>query len=67
MLEVNLTARELEVLKACAEGLSNPAIAKKLFISENTVKAHMANLMEKLNAPSRLVAVVKAIKLGLIE
>ena len=67
MLEVNLTERELEVLKACAEGLSNPAIARKLFISENTVKAHMANLMEKLNAPCRLTAVVKAIKMGLIE
>lgn len=67
MLEVNLTERELEVLKVCAEGFSNPAIAKKLFISENTVKAHMASIMAKLNAPCRLTAVVKAIKMGLIE
>ena len=67
MLDTRLTERELDVLKACAEGLSNPAIAKKLFISENTVKAHMAKILAKLNAPCRLTAVVKAIKLGIIE
>ena len=62
-----LTSRELEVLTLCADGQSNPEIAKGLMISPHTVKAHMCNVLEKLNVPSRVSAVVKAIKLGLIE
>ena len=66
-MQSNLTARELEVLRLCADGSSNPEIAKKLMISPHTVKAHVCNILEKLSVPSRICAVIKAIKLGLIE
>lgn len=62
-----LTPRELEVLTLCADGQSNPEIARGLMISPHTVKAHMCSVLEKLEVPSRVSAVVKAIKLGLIE
>ena len=62
-----LTPRELEVLTLCAGGQSNPEIARGLMISPHTVKAHMCSVLEKLGVPSRVSAVVKAIKLGLIE
>jgi DNA-binding NarL/FixJ family response regulator len=49
----DLTAREIEVLKAAADGLSNKMIASQLFISEETVKVHMKNILHKLNASDR--------------
>jgi DNA-binding NarL/FixJ family response regulator len=55
-----LTAREQEVLRQMAKGLSNKAIGKELFISESTVKAHVRHILEKLNVRTRLQAVLRA-------
>jgi two-component system NarL family response regulator len=62
-----LTDRELEVLKLVAKGLNNRDIAKQLFISENTVKNHIRNILEKLQLHSRMEAVVYAVREKLLE
>jgi len=62
-----LTERELEVLKLVARGLPNRDIAKELFISENTVKNHVRNILEKLQLHSRMEAVVYAVREKLLE
>jgi two-component system NarL family response regulator len=62
-----LTDRELEVLKLVAQGLNNREIAKRLFISENTVKNHVRNILEKLQLHSRMEAVVYAVREKLLE
>ena len=61
-----LSARELEVLRLISTGLSNSAIAEKLFISEHTVHRHVANMLTKLNVPSRSAAVALVAQLGLL-
>jgi DNA-binding NarL/FixJ family response regulator len=55
-----LTARELEVLDLLAEGLSNSAIAAKLFISLSTAKVHVHHVLKKLGVETRLQAALKA-------
>jgi len=62
-----LTDREMEVLKLVAQGLNNRDIAKQLFISENTVKNHIRNILEKLHLHSRMEAVVYAVREKMIE
>jgi DNA-binding NarL/FixJ family response regulator len=62
-----LTDRELEVLKLVATGLNNRDIAKRLFISENTVKNHVRNILEKLHLHSRMEAVVYAVREKILE
>jgi two-component system NarL family response regulator len=62
-----LTDRELEVLKLVARGMNNRDIAKELFISENTVKNHVRNILEKLQLHSRMEAVVYAVREKLLE
>jgi DNA-binding NarL/FixJ family response regulator len=62
-----LTDREMEVLKLVAKGMNNRDIAKKLFISENTVKNHIRNILEKLQLHSRMEAVVYAVREKLLE
>lgn len=61
-----LSPRELEVLVLLAEGRNNRDIAGKLFISDGTVKRHLANIYAKLDATSRLEAVRRAEQLGVI-
>jgi DNA-binding NarL/FixJ family response regulator len=65
-LTETLTPRELEVLQHLAEGLPNKAIARRLEISEHTVKFHVNAIMSKLGVQSRTEAVVRATQLGLI-
>ena len=62
-----LTDREMEVLRLVAKGLNNRDIAKQLFISENTVKNHIRNILEKLQLHSRMEAVVYAVREKLLD
>ena len=62
-----LSRRELEVLTLVAQGLNNRAIAETLFISENTVKNHIRNIHEKLQVHSRMEAVVRAVREGVLQ
>ncbi|MEZ5152021.1 response regulator [Rhodococcus zopfii] len=63
----DLSAREIEVLSLVAEGLSNRAIAKRLFVSEATVKSHLVHAFTKLDVDNRTAAVVAARERGLIS
>jgi NarL family two-component system response regulator LiaR len=62
-----LTAREMEILKWAARGLSNKEMSEKLFISLRTVKAHMTNIFNKLGCSSRTDAIIKGLKQGYID
>ena len=62
-----LTARELEVLKLVARGMSNRDVADQLYISENTVKNHVRNILEKLHLHSRMEAVMYAVRKRLLD
>lgn len=62
-----LTVRELEVLKLVARGMANRDIARALFISENTVKNHVRNILEKLQLHSRMEAVVYAVREKILD
>jgi DNA-binding NarL/FixJ family response regulator len=61
-----LSPREQEVVRLVAQGLSNKAIGAKLFISENTVKFHLRNIMSKLGAQSRVEVASEAFKRGMV-
>jgi DNA-binding NarL/FixJ family response regulator len=65
-LDEALTAREREVLELVSQGLSNKLIARRLSISEHTVKFHISSITSKLGAASRTDAVSKGVRLGLI-
>jgi DNA-binding NarL/FixJ family response regulator len=62
-----LTARELEILRLIADGLSNGEIAGELYISETTVKTHVTHILQKLDLRDRVQAVVLAYQSGLFE
>jgi DNA-binding NarL/FixJ family response regulator len=62
-----LTARELEIFRLIADGLSNGEIAQELYISETTVKTHITHILQKLNLRDRVQAVVLAYQTGLFD
>lgn len=63
----HLSDRELEVLGLVSRGMANKAIADRLSISENTVKYHMKNILQKLDVQNRTEAVSHALQNGLVE
>jgi DNA-binding NarL/FixJ family response regulator len=63
----DLTARELELLRLIAAGESTAAIASQLYLSVHTVRNHVARILTKLQAHTRLEAVAIAVRHGLIE
>ncbi len=65
--EERLTGREKEVLYYTCQGLSNLAIAQKLFLSEKTVKNHLTNIFRKINVTDRTQAVLYALKHKIVE
>lgn len=66
-LFAELTSRETDVLKLIANGLANSQIAEKLFISENTVKGHVSNILSKLHLADRTQVAVYAWQRGLVQ
>jgi DNA-binding NarL/FixJ family response regulator len=65
--EADLTARELDVLRQMAGGNRNRDIGQRLFISEETVKVHVKNILEKLGANDRTQAIAIAVRRGIIQ
>jgi DNA-binding NarL/FixJ family response regulator len=63
----DLTDRELEVLRVMAEGRSNRGVADSLGIAENTVRIHVAHILQKLGAEDRTQAVIMAIQRGIVH
>jgi DNA-binding NarL/FixJ family response regulator len=66
MSDVELTERELDVLRLIGEGMENAQIADRLYISTTTVKYHVSNLLEKLGLENRIQAAVFAVRRGLV-
>jgi DNA-binding NarL/FixJ family response regulator len=62
----DLSPREVEVLRLVADGLTNPAIAERLVISEHTVHRHLANILTKLGLSSRAAAAAWAAQRGIV-
>jgi two-component system, NarL family, response regulator LiaR len=62
-----LTEREIEVLKLVASGKSNPQIADELFITVNTVKSHLKNILAKLKLDNRTQVAAYAVQAGLVS
>ena len=62
-----MTQREVEILHAITEGLTNKEIASKFSIAENTVKIHLRNILEKLHLKNRIQAAVYAVRQGMVN
>jgi NarL family two-component system response regulator LiaR len=65
--EEGLTQRELDILRLMVEGLSNPEIGQRLYVSRSTVKFHVSNILMKLGASGRTAAVSMALQRKLVE
>ena len=64
---VTVTRRETEVLQAIVDGCSTPQVAARLYLSQKTVKNHLAAIYQKLDARDRTQAVLTALRLGIVE
>ena len=64
---IPLTEREQQVLELLVEGLSNAEIAVRAYLSVNTIKKHIKNILEKLHLNNRVKAAVYAIREGLVD
>lgn len=62
-----VTKREVEVLQLIADGCSTPEVAERLYISQKTVKNHLASIYHKLDARDRTQAVLQAVRLGIVR
>ena len=62
-----VSKREIEVLQLIADGCSTPEVAEKLFISQKTVKNHLASIYAKLDARDRTQAVLQAVRMGIVR
>lgn len=62
-----ITKREEEVLQLIADGCSTPEVAEKLYISQKTVKNHLASIYQKLDARDRTQAVLQAVRMGIVH
>ena len=62
-----VTKREVEVLQLIADGCSTPEVAERLFISQKTVKNHLASIYQKLDARDRTQAVLQAVRMGIVH
>ena len=65
--ETDLSRSEFEVLRLLADGLSNLEIGDRLFVSENTIKTHVSNILSKLHLKNRTQAAVYAFRHGIVE
>ncbi len=65
--EIDLTARERQVLELLVEGLTNKEIATALSVAEDTVRAHVRQILEKLHLQNRIQAAVYAVRQGLVQ
>lgn len=65
--QINLSSREIEVLRLVASGCSNTEVAHRLFLSETTVKSHLAHIYSKLDVSSRTAAVSAARQRGILR
>lgn len=62
-----ITRREIDVLQLIADGCSTPEVAERLFISQKTVKNHLASIYQKLDARDRTQAVLQAVRMGIVR
>jgi DNA-binding NarL/FixJ family response regulator len=62
-----VSKREIEVLQLIADGCSTPEVAAQLFISQKTVKNHLASIYAKLDARDRTQAVLQAVRMGIVR
>jgi DNA-binding NarL/FixJ family response regulator len=62
-----ITRREEEVLQLIADGCSTPEVAERLYISQKTVKNHLASIYQKLDARDRTQAVLRAVRMGIVH
>jgi len=64
---ITVTRREEEVLQAICDGCSTPEVASRLYLSQKTVKNHLASIYQKLDARDRTQAVITALRLGIVR
>ena len=65
--DAGVTKREIEVLQLIADGCSTPEVAERLYISQKTVKNHLASIYAKLDARDRTQAVLQAVRMGIVR